>query len=246
MEPEIYNLMYELEESHWWYKGLRGLLYYTIGKYLGSKKDISVLDAGCGTGYNLKCMKERYLVSGVDISDLAIDYCRKRGIDSVKRASVSNLPFDGSTFDLVMSFDVLCHKAVGDDTKAIGEMARVLKKGGILALNLPAFRHLMRSHDIKAHNSRRYTAMEITDKLRENDLKVLRVTYHKAFLYPVALLLSLVSRLTRSKESDLGKVNKLLNMVMYGLAKADNAVAVSAGLPFGTSIFCIAKKTKDT
>lgn len=245
MEPDIYGLMYENEERHWWYRGLRDLLFSTIKRHFGGRRDISVLDAGCGTGFNLKWLKELYDTSGVDISKCAIDYCKKRGLDCVKEASVSDLPYRDGMFDLVISFDVLYHRAVGDDVKAIGEMARVLKKGGILILNLPAFGHLMRSHDVKAHTARRYTARGITEKLRKNDLEVLKVSYRNAFLYPAALTLSLASRIVKSEASDLGGVNGVLNSVLYGMARADNVAVNAMGLPFGTSVYCVAKKNRD-
>jgi SAM-dependent methyltransferase len=244
LEPLIYELMYKLEEKHWWYMGLRDLLFSTIRAYLGDRKDISVLDAGCGTGFNLKCLKERYGACGVDISGSAIECCRKRGLDCVSEASICALPYPNGTFDIVISFDVLYHKAVGDDVKAITEMSRVLKDGGILILNLPAFGHLMRSHDVKTHTARRYTSRGIADKLRGNGFEIQKIGYRNAFLYPVALAMSLVSRVTKGKESDLGEVNGALNSVLYRMAGIDNALVRTIGLPFGTSVYCVAKKKK--
>lgn len=55
--------------------------------------------------------------------------------------SATDLPFDDASFDCVTGFDVLEH--VPEDTKAAGEMARVVKPGGYLFVSTPTlnFRH---------------------------------------------------------------------------------------------------------
>jgi len=97
-----------------------------------------VLDVGCGNGYVLQRYAEAGAqVDGVDVTDMAIDLCTKRfgfaGVDGTfTRTTAETLPFADDTFDCVCSMGVLHH--VPDTTKAISEVARVLKPGGRLII----------------------------------------------------------------------------------------------------------------
>ena len=54
-----------------------------------------------------------------------------------KAVDITNITFDDETFDLIMCTHVLEH--IPDDRKAMSELYRVLKKGGIALLNVPVF-----------------------------------------------------------------------------------------------------------
>lgn len=245
MEKEQYELMYRLEETHWWYRGLRGLILGEIRSRFGGRKDISILDAGCGTGYNQKCFAGIGKACGIDISDIALEYCTKRGLKDISRASVTRLPFADSSFDIVVSADVLYHIAVEDDARALEEMKRVLKKGGILIVNVPAFEHLRRPHDRAVHTGRRYTARGLSVKMKKCGLELLKVSYRNAFVYPAALAVSLMSKgPAPAAVSDLRKVPGPLNELLSFVSAADNLIVRNIGLPFGTSVFCVARKAE--
>jgi len=245
MEKEQYELMYRLEETHWWYRGLRSLILGEIRRRFRGRKDISILDAGCGTGYNHKCFAQIGKTCGIDISDIALEYCAKRGLKDISRSSVTDLPFADGSFDIVVSADVLYHIAVEDDIKALEEMKRVLKKGGILIVNVPAFEHLRRPHDRAVHTGRRYTARGLSAKMKECGFELLKISYRNAFVYPAALAKSLMSKgPAPSGASDLRKMPGPLNALLSFAAAADNLIVSNIGLPFGTSVFCVARKAE--
>ncbi len=101
-----------------------------------------VLDVGCGGGIFTKIILERYpgsKVCGIDISDLCIDYAKdflsgsvEAGRASFQVADVHSLPFDNDTFDLVVSN--ASHFFWSDIEKGMGEICRVMKKGGVVCL----------------------------------------------------------------------------------------------------------------
>ncbi len=246
MEKEQYELMYRLEETHWWYRGLRSLILGEIRRRFRGRKDISILDAGCGTGYNHKCFSQIGKAFGIDISDMALEYCARRGLKDVSQSSVTNLPFADGLFDIVVSADVLYHSAVEDDERAINEMKRVLKPGGILIVNVPAFEHLKRPHDKAVHTGRRYTARQLKHKMKACGLEPLKVSYRCAFVYPAALASALLGKIRREDErqrvSDLRKLPRLVNGILALAAAIDGRIVRNIGLPFGTSVFCVARK----
>ena len=100
-------------------------------KYL--KLDDVLLDAGCGMGDLLLRFPEheRY---GIDISDEYIAIGRKRDLN-VQKGRIEKLPWLRETFDAVFATDVLEH--VLDLNRAVKELLRVLKKGGVLIARTP-------------------------------------------------------------------------------------------------------------
>lgn len=77
-------------------------------------------------------------VSGVDIAPEVVAGALRRqpGLEAVV-ADVRRLPFPDDSFDLVVSLSTLDHlETVGEISAAIGEIARVLAPGGMLALTI--------------------------------------------------------------------------------------------------------------
>lgn len=96
----------------------------------------AVLDVGCATGEFLDAMRERgWETVGVEFSDFAASYAREQlGLD-VRTGSLANVRFDDGQFDVVTMWDVLEH--VPDPSWTLGEIARILKPGGLLVAMTP-------------------------------------------------------------------------------------------------------------
>jgi len=89
----------------------------------------SILDVGCGSGFfvnSLICMlpKRFTRVVGLDLSPEALKHVRIEKI----RGTITELPFDDESFDLVTCFEVLEHLRQPDFEKGISELQRVSKK----------------------------------------------------------------------------------------------------------------------
>ena len=84
----------------------------------------------------------------------------------VARGSVNALPFADASFDAAIAADVLCHRAV-EPAPALAELRRVLRPGGRLVVNMPAYAWLLSAHDRQVHNARRCTARQLAAMLRE-------------------------------------------------------------------------------
>ena len=89
-----------------------------------------VLECGCGTGLILERIAGfARRASGIDLSPGMLAVAKERGLD-VREGSVTHLPFEDATFDVTCSFKVLAH--VPDIGRALREMARVTKPGGVI------------------------------------------------------------------------------------------------------------------
>ena len=94
----------------------------------GTGKD--VLECGCGTGLILERVKEfARRAAGIDLSPGMLELAKARGLD-VREGSVTALPFEDASFDVTCSFKVLAH--VPDIGKALSEMSRVTRPGGVI------------------------------------------------------------------------------------------------------------------
>jgi ubiquinone/menaquinone biosynthesis C-methylase UbiE len=96
-----------------------------------------VLEVAIGTGLNLEVYPEDVALTGIDWSEAMLDIARHRAAEigravTRQQADAHGPPFDDATFDTVVCTFGLC--AVPDHSKAIGEMARVLRPGGKLIL----------------------------------------------------------------------------------------------------------------
>lgn len=100
-----------------------------------------VLEVGCGPG----CTVGRWSVGrcaeyiGVDISENAVRDARKLGLDARVVEDASCLPFDDSSFDVVICLEVLEH--LFQPHLAAREMLRVLRPGGVLIATVPNLIH---------------------------------------------------------------------------------------------------------
>ncbi|MBI3150518.1 MAG: class I SAM-dependent methyltransferase, partial [Chloroflexi bacterium] len=130
MDPQEYELMYQVEDRHWWYQGMAAITRAALDRWVHFP-NLRILDAGCGTGAAMTTYLAEYgKVTGVDLYPQALEFCRKRHAPRLACASVLNLPFAPASFDLVTSFDVLYERGVSSETTALKEFFRVLTPSG--------------------------------------------------------------------------------------------------------------------
>ncbi len=105
-----------------------------------------VLENGCGVGMYVKKL------SAFGGTVTGLEYDRERALEARSRsplilnAAGESLPLPSSTFDLILSHEVIEH--VRDDRAAVREMARVLKPGGRIVLFCPNRGYPFETHGI--------------------------------------------------------------------------------------------------
>ena len=233
--------MRAVEDRHWWYLGMRSI-HRDVLRAARLPTNARILDAGCGTGGNFKMFGQFGEVTGIDFSDLALELSAERGVRRLAQASVTALSFLAETFDLVTSFDVLCHRSIGDDAVALGEFHRILKPGGALLVQLPALKWLEGAHDREVHTVRRYTADELRDKLRAAGLAPERVTYVNGLLSPLAAARRVAQRLVGAHGDDLGPTPPLLEAGFRGALALERRLLQRRDMPVGVSVLALARR----
>jgi SAM-dependent methyltransferase len=235
------------EERHFWFRGFRRFVGPLVDAGLAGRPAARVLDAGCGTGANLRRLGARTRAVGIDLNRIGLDLARRAGARPVARATVTALPFADGTFDLVTSFDVLYALSDEDEPRAVAEMFRVLRPGGALVVNVAAMPILRGSHSVLSHEVRRYTRARLRRLLECAGFAVEDVRYTNATLFPLLLVVRTVQRVAGlADEQDAtteitvppAPVNTLLSAVL-----GFEAILLRPfRLPFGSSLACLARK----
>ncbi len=184
-EREYYQRLYEIEEKHWWAQGMRDAMVALLHQPIAGKQNLRVLDAGCGTGYLLNFLQEHYPLDGepvgIDVSPHALQFCELRGSTELKLASVTEVPFEDASFDLIICIDTIQHLSPADaPRKAIAEFARLLKPDGLLYLRTNSALGHPPLKGVDPDQYRRYDCNTVKQMLIEAGLKVERATYLNA------------------------------------------------------------------
>lgn len=98
----------------------------------------TVCDAGCGCGiYCAKLLHHGFSVSGFDVSEDAVRIAKRLApAADLKAADISSTGYPAGSFDAVLSRDVLDHMKKGDARRAVLELCRIVKPGGIVVFTL--------------------------------------------------------------------------------------------------------------
>lgn len=246
MEHTEYAVMAAVEDRHWWYGGMRAIAAALLDEVYAGQRNLDILDAGCGTGANVRFLGRYGRVAGIDLAPEALELAGPRSPGVLARGSVLTLPFRAASFDLLTSFEVLYHRAVPDEAPALREAWRVLRPGGRLLIRLPAFELLRGKHDRAVHGRRRYTANDVQALLTPHGFVVERSSYINSLLLPLPLTQRLLERALPSLEqndSDLTLPPALLNEALRWPMAAEAAwLARGHSFPVGLSVICRARR----
>ena len=94
----------------------------------------------------------------------------------------------------MISLDVLYHRGIKDDVAALTELERILKDGGVLVINLPAYEFLSGPHDEAVHTRERYTKEKLAGRLKAAGFEIEKITYRNTFLFPAVVIVRTASK----------------------------------------------------
>lgn len=243
MDAEEYRKMFLFEDFYWWYKGCHRILLNQLDRYADKSGNLNILDAGCGTGKVSELLNAYGNVKSLDVSEEALEFARLRnGKSELIKGDVRSLPFDDAAFDCIVTLDVLC--TLEDETKALKEFSRTLKKSGLLIANLPACEWLYSSHDIAVDTKKRYSKQMVRKLLLENGFLIKRLAYWNFFLFFIAAFVRIANKFSARGHfsSDLRSLPRPLNTLLTGLVYMEARLMNILDFPFGLSLFVVAEK----
>lgn len=240
MKPEAYLEMARVEGEHWWFRGRRTIVESLI-ENMDLPASAQILEAGCGTGGNLRLLSRFGEVSAFDMSETACAFAREQCPAATVRQGhcPDDIPYPDARFDLICLLDVLEHLERDDD--ALVALGSKLAGGGRLLLTVPAYPMLWSSHDEFLHHHRRYRATQLTQLLDHAGFSVERVSHFNTLLFPVAALSRLAARLSNTPAGGTGVPVKMLNAALYKIFAAERMLLSRTNLPFGVSLVAIGR-----
>jgi SAM-dependent methyltransferase len=246
MQSHHYPILFQVEESHWWYVGRRRIIQCLVERICATldTSNPTILDVGCGTGANLKMLADYGKVEGVDISPQAVEVCRQRGLDSVRLGAAEDLPYESDSFELVTALDVVEH--LDDDVAGLREMRRVLRRNGRLLLFVPAFMFLWGVQDDVSNHRRRYTLPSLLRAVEAAGFSVEWSSYANiSFFLPVLLVRSVMRWLGLRAATEYGINISVMNGPFGQLFAAERFILKNGKIPFGVSAVCIARRVEE-
>ena len=247
MNPAEFDNIARAEEHFWWYRGMRRIMFRLLDPIAARRKFDRVLEAGCGTGHFARSLQERYgwPMWPVDLGWEGLAYGKHLGVSRLTQADIAALPFAAGSFDAVVSMDVIVHFPPGEEGRAMGELVRVLKPGGLLAVRVSALDILRSHHSQFAMERQRFTRSRLLRLAREHGIEVQRCTYANSLLVPVALAkFRIVEPLFGGEPSSgVEPVARWLDKLLYAPLAVESA-CLGAGLsfPVGQSLILIGEK----
>lgn len=244
MEQHTYAIMDEVEGSHWWFVGRRKILESflepIVQKLETSNSQLRILDVGCGTGANIEMLAQYGKAEGVDVSDDALEFCKRKGL-TVQKGLAESLPYEDQAFDLTTALDVVEH--LDDDVAGLKEMFRVTRSGGYSLIFVPAFMWLWGVQDDISNHRIRYTKKQIVDRLEKAGYKVERATYANWTFFTPILAGRTLMKLTGIKpESENNITISGLNGPFGKLFGAERFWLKHFNFPLGVSIVVVARR----
>jgi ubiquinone/menaquinone biosynthesis C-methylase UbiE len=243
MNTEEYLKLAQVEDRMWYFRSLHAHVGRELARALPAERETRVLDAGCGTGgliLRLRAGHPGWTWSGIDFSALACDLARQRTGGDIREASITALPFGDGEFDALVSADVVCQ--VENPATAAAEFFRVLRPGGLVVINVPAYRWMWSYHDDHCQTKHRYTRREVRALLTAAGFRGVQTTHWNALPFPLIFAKRKLFRSARDT-SDVKRYPAPLELGFRVAMAVEHAWLRAGGRwAWGTSVFAVGRK----
>jgi len=220
--------------NNWWYVGRKTLLKHIISDEI-SKKDLSILEIGPGTGVNIEVLQNYGKVDLLEVDSYFIEL-----IENNTSLKINEIFDDFSKiktkYDLIIFLDVLEH--IDNFDSFLNNLRQILKSDGVAIMSVPAYQALFSKHDEELHHFRRYNWNMIQDQIKNKFVLKKRFGYNYILL-PIRFIQIKLIKKPKSETTVNLVLNFALKLVIYL-----EVLFLKIGLnpKFGLSLFAILKK----
>ncbi len=238
MEKEYREKYAELYRRHWWWRARERALLHTIKQLAGPRKDLSILDIGCGDGLFFDALARFGKVEGVENDASLI------GENNPHRADIHTLNLatfkPAEKYDLVLLLDVLEHV---DDPAAFLRLAlRLLKDEGTVIVTVPAFQSIWTGHDDLNHHRQRFTRKTFASVAERAGMKALGDQNLFQWSFAAKVLLRITEKLRKTAPASPWVPPQPINALLYAATAMEETIGRALPLPFGSSLMVIGKR----
>ncbi len=245
-EPCYFSQLATLEEQNFWFEARNRIIIWALAQWANA--DDRFLEIGCGTGFVLRAVSERFPklnATGGELFPEALQFARTR-VPTARFVSCDarQMSFHDE-FNCIGAFDVLEH--IDNDSLAIQSIYQSLKTGGLLLVTVPQHQWLWSQSDEKACHCRRYEPGQLEAKLSAAGFEIVRTTSFISLLLPLMSLSRLWQRFARP-DFDLAselRVPKVLSSIFTVILNVEfSAIKYGINFPAGGSRFIVARRSE--
>ena len=241
-----YERMYQAERQLWWYRILHQKVRSQIKEYFHNHVDISILDAGCGTGGLLSYLQEEGFeqLEGFDFSTDAVTFSTRRGLNVVQQDLTQLSEYKPKKqFDVIICNDVFTYFSDEIIVQILQAIRAKLKPNGLFISNNNAHAAFAGIHDLVVGGQKRFVAADLKRLAAAANLPITYSTYWSFLLALPILLVRAWQRFQLRRKmidlenhpSDVALPPIWLDQTLYGLVKVEEKIG--RRMPFGSSIF---------
>ena len=244
--PDGHNLIRDYEDSFWYRH--RNRVICDLVADAGARQ---LLEIGGGNGMVSAALQAQGLeVTLLEPGIEGIYHARERGLQHLVHSSLGKAAIKPNVVPHAGLFDVLEH--IEDDAAFLQEIFAILVPAGSLVVTVPAFQSLYSGFDEEVGHYRRYSSKDLQSKLLNAGFEVERSGYFFSTLWLPAWFMRKVLRpkaqsgdLSRRRDKEHLSKAPLSTRILMNVLLAEHSMARNGlRLPFGTSCYAIARKTR--
>jgi SAM-dependent methyltransferase len=156
-------------------------------KLLQRQKSPIILDVGCSSGFLvedlLKEIPQAAIIGADYLPNVVLSAARRIPGAPFLQFDLRNCPLAGECLDGVTALNVLEH--VDDDFRALQEIYRILRRGGLAHIEVPADPSSFDLYDEVLMHFRRYRLRDLAAKALKAGFTILKATHLGFFIYPL-------------------------------------------------------------
>jgi ubiquinone/menaquinone biosynthesis C-methylase UbiE len=210
------------------------------------------LDIGSSSGFLLEDLKKAFPEAAIIGSDYLESVVRSaaRRVEETPfiQFDLRQCPLENECIDGVTALNVLEH--IDDDRKALKEIHRILRRGGIAHIEVPAGPSCYDIYDEVLMHHRRYKLSELIATAKELGFQIERATHLGFSLYPAFRIIKARGRIRASRLSPAEKKAVVAaqirttarSKVMASMLALENWVGKYVAYPFGIRAIARLKK----
>ena len=242
----MYEKMFEVENSHWWFQAKKEIIINLIKSRIlpNFNHNINIADIGCGVGLLLNSLSEIGKVTGIDFSKQAIDFCRESFPGELIQTDCSKPMKINNKFDLVIASELVEH--IQDEMVIMNNIYNLLNPNGYAIITVPAFQFLWSQHDVNNMHYRRYELDRLKNLILSTNFKIEYISYYNFFLFIPAFIVRIVKNIfgiDKKGIMELSTPPSIINKIMYNIFKSEfKYISKRKCFPFGLSLIAIIKR----
>ena len=235
MDNKTFSRQIKNQKKHWWFQARKKIIDQIISS-INLKKRNNILDFGAGSGVNLDMLSKYGLVDIHEKNKYARAIIKKE--KKIKNL-YSTLKIKKNSYDLILLADVIEH--VKQPKELLKDLKKFLKKDGHILITVPAYQFLFSKKDKVLGHYRRYNKELLKTEL--SGFKVENISYFNTFLcIPIIIMTMLNKFLKRDYIKQVETTpNFILNKLCYIIFASEKYFIKYFNLPFGISIYVLAK-----